>query len=153
MVEIKTAYSELKKKYKDLPSFEDLDNEFEISGVEDNFILRGIRRKCVEKVEFFAKIVEDLLQPDANLTNMYECRDFGDGEKENIYNLFKRLMFFSRSAAEVALKSDDKEDARFLSVFFNSWMDLKPDLMVIVSKITDSWERDTEFKEDLEYFG
>ena len=126
MSDIKQSYAEWKKKHKELPGFDELDNEFEISNIEDSFILRGIRRRIVEKVEFYAKLVEDLLQPEANLTNMYECRDCDD--KEEIYFLFKKLMFFSRFSAEVSLKCDENEDVRFLCEFFKAWNSLKPDL-------------------------
>jgi hypothetical protein len=150
---IKEAYAELKKKHKELPDFNELDNEFEISSVEDPSILRGIRRKITEKVDFYAGMIKDLLQPESDMTNMYECRVFGEDEKEEIYNVLKRLMFFSRLSAEVALKADEKEDVKFLSNFFGGWIKIKPNLMKIVSKIKNSWEKETELKEDLGYFG
>ncbi|MBW2992589.1 hypothetical protein KY345_05210 [Candidatus Woesearchaeota archaeon] len=153
MAEIKTIYSELKKKHKDLPNFEDLDNEFEISAIEEPFTLRNIRRKIIEKVEYYAKIIEELLQPETNLINMYETRVFAENEKEDIYNILKKLMFFTRLSAETALKADEKEDVNFLANFLKEWTKLKPSLLNIISRIKDSWEKETELKEDLGYFG
>jgi len=150
---IKDLYSELRKKHKELPVFEDIDKEFEISVVEEPFLLSNIRRKAMEKVEFYAKIIGELLQPENDLVNMYECRDFDEDEKERIYDVLKKLMFFLRSSAETGLICDEKEEVKFICDFLKGWNDLKPDLLSIISKIKDSWEKETELKEDLGYFG
>lgn len=150
---IKEAYSELKKKYRDLPNFDDIDNEFEISAIEEPVLIKAIRRKITEKTDYYAGLVKDLLQPESDMTNMYECRAFGDDEKEDVYNILKKLMFLSRLAAEVALKADEKEDALFISSSFKEWIGIKPKLLRIISKIRSSWEKDTDLKEDLGYFG
>lgn len=150
---IKKNYKELQKKHSNLPSFEDLDNEFEISLIEEPFTLRNIRRKAIEKVEYYTKIIEELLQPENTLINMYETKAFGDDKKEKIYFVLKKLMFFLRSSAETALKADENEDVNFLCSFFKDWIEIKSDLLEIILKIKGSWEKDTELKEDLEYFG
>lgn len=152
-MDVKELYSEIRGKNKDLPSFEELDSEFEISTVEERFPLRNIRRKIAEKVEYYSKIIEELLQPDTNLIPMYECRVFREDEKEDIYDVLKKLMFILRSSSEVALKSDEKEDVKFISDAFKGWTNLKPDLSKIIAKIKSSWEKETELKEDLEYLG
>lgn len=151
--EIKEKYSELKKEFSNLPEYKELDNEFEISDIEGSFILRNIRRKIIEKVECYSKIIEELLQPENNLINMYETKVFADSEKEDIYNILKKLMFFTRLSAETALKAEEKEDVDFLVNFYKEWIELKPDLLRLVSRIKDSWEKETELKEDLGYFG
>ena len=150
---VEGIYLELKKKHKDLPSFEDINNEFEIAAVEEPFVLQNIRRKMIEKVEYYAKMVNELLQPDSELISMYECKIFKEEEKEGVYDVLKRLMFFSRLSAEVGLKADEKEEVKFISEFFKGWNELKPSLLDVVSKIKSSWEMGTELKEDLEYFG
>ena len=150
---VESIYLDLRKKHKDLPIFDDLNNEFEIAAVEEPFILQNIRRKMIEKVDYYAKIVNELLQPDSELISMYECRIFKEDEKEGIYDVLKRLMFFSRFSAEVGLKADDEEEVGFICEFFKEWNELKPDLLKVISKIKSSWELDTELREDLEYFG
>jgi hypothetical protein len=150
---IKEMYNKIGQKHKELPDFDKLDNEFEISALEEPFILRAIRRKITEKVDFYANLIKDLLQPESDMRNMYECRAFGDNEKEEVYNILKKLMFFSRLSAEAAIKSDEKEDIKFLNNFFDEWLKMKPNLLKIVSKMKDSWEKETELKEDLGYFG
>ena len=152
-ISIKEAYSELKKKHRDLPNFDDIDSEFEISAIEEPVLIKAVRRKITEKIDYYSGLVKDLLQPESDIINMYECRAFGDDEKEDVYNILKKLMFLSRLAAEVALKADEKEDALFISSSFKEWIGIKPKLLRIISKIRGSWEKDTDLKEDLGYFG
>jgi hypothetical protein len=150
---IKEEYGELKKRHKELPDFSELDNEFEVSCIDEPFMLKGIRKKITEKTEFYANMVKDLLQPESDLTNMYECRVFEESEKGEIYNTLKRLMFLLRLSAEIALKAEEKEDVKFIDWSFKEWVMIKPNLLRIVSKIKCSWEKETELKEDLGYFG
>ena len=50
-MEIKKKYEELAKKY-NIPSFDEINNEFEIALIdEESIILREIRRKITEKKE------------------------------------------------------------------------------------------------------
>jgi hypothetical protein len=150
---IKELYSGARKDNKALPEFDKLDSEFDISSIEDSIKLKSIRTKICEKVDFYAKLIEELLQPEANLIGMYECKVFREDEKEEIYNTLKSLMFMLRHAAEVELKSDDKEEMVFIVDTHKDWIALKPELLKIVSKIKSSWEKETELKDDLEYFG
>src|SRR3989338_4563975 len=91
--EIEKQYSELKKKFK-LPEFKEIDNEFELSDLEEtNFLLRAIMRRISEKLDFYSTVLEEVLQPDAsNLYAMHETRYFDDEEKNSMYDLYKRLM-------------------------------------------------------------
>ena len=150
---VESIYLDFKKKYKDLPSFEDINIEFEIASVEEPFVLQNIRRQMIEKAEFYIKIINELLQPDSEITSMYECKFFQDDEKGGVYDVLKKLMFFSRFSAEVGLKADEKEEVKFISEFFKDWIKLKPSLLSIISKIKSSWDSDTELKDDLAYFG
>ena len=54
MESIQKLYDEVQKKKKKLPSFDELDKDFEISDVDDvNFFLRKFRRKMIEKLTDF----------------------------------------------------------------------------------------------------
>ena len=65
----------MKKKYK-LPEFSELNRELEASSIEEtDFLLRAIARKASEKLEFYASLLEEALQPDtSNLYSMHEAR-------------------------------------------------------------------------------
>lgn len=152
--EIEAEYNKLSKKYK-LPKFREIDEEFELSSLESpNFLVRNALRKTAEKLEFYIEVIGNLVHPDASsLSSMYEIRFFSDDEKNDMYNLFKKLMKVDRNILEVMLKNDEKEQAEFLNKFFNNWLDAKKELLKFIEKMKDSWEKQSTIEEDTAYFG
>ena len=84
---------------------------------------------------------------------MHEIRFFADKEKNNIYDLFKRLMKVHRNAIVLALEHDGKNQAKFLNDFLIEWLNIKKQLLVYVGKMKDSWDKETTMEENLGYFG
>ena len=152
--EIEKEYSKISKKYK-LPKFKEIDSEFEISTLESpSFLIKNILRRIVEKLEFYIEVVGNLVHPDASsLSSMYEIRYFSDDEKNEIYNLFKKLMKVDRNIVEVVLKNDEKEQTEFLNKFFSNWLGTKKELLKYIKKMKESWEKQSTIEEDTAYFG
>ena len=152
--EIEKEYSKLSKKYK-LPKFKEIDNEFEISTLESpSFLIKNILRKIEEKLGFYIEVIGNLVHPDASsLSSMYEIRYFSDDEKDEIYNLFKKLMKVDRSIVEVVLENDEKKQAEFLNKFFSNWLGTKKELLKYIEKMKESWEKQSTIEEDTAYFG
>ncbi len=150
---MKEEYNKLKKSLK-LPDFKKIDNEFELSDLEEtSFLLRDIRRKMIDKVDFYAKILEPIIQPETNIVCMFECKAFDDDEKLEIYDMFRKMMSLVRSSAELSLECDDKKEAEFISELSEEWDKLKPKLMEKISKMRKSWQKKIDIKETQEYFG
>ena len=151
---IEKQWADLRKKYK-LPDFKELDLDFEISAIEEsNFPARSAIGKISEKIDFYSALLSELMQPDAaNIYSMHETRFFDEEEKKSVYNLYCKLMGFNRKCIELSLKNSEKEDAEFISGFFEEWKSIKKELAGIVSKMGDSWSKETDVKEELEYFG
>ena len=150
---VKDTYDAVKKKYT-LPDFEDIDHDFEISYIDhEAFFLREVRRKMVDKMEYFLKILEEILQPETTISNMHECKIYTDSEKEELYNLFRQLMIWHRNALLLTVESNDKSEAEFVSGFAKEWKSIKPLLLKSVKAMRDSWSHHTELKEDIGYMG
>lgn len=151
---IEAEYNKLCKKFK-LPKFEEIDREFEISTLEnERFLINNILRRIVEKLEVYTEAIGNLVHPDASsLTSMYEIRYFSDDEKNDMYKLFKKLMKINREIVELLLDADEKKEADFLNGFFNEWLNMKNDLKAYISKMKESWEKESTIEEDLGYFG
>ena len=152
--DIQKNYEELKKKYK-LPEFNLVDSEFEISTIEnDIFLLREIRKKIIDKIETFCKLLEELIQPEStSLSTMHEVKVFEDEEKEKIYTLFKMLMKFHRTGFLLAINDDDKKEAQFINDVMAHWKEIKADITKIVEKLRDSWDKDLDIQEKVGYLG
>ena len=152
--EIEKEYNKLSKKFK-LPKFKEIDSEFEISTLESpSFLIKNTLRKIEEKLGFYIDLIGSLVHPDASsLSNMYEVRYFSEDEKNEIYNLFKKLMKVDRNIVEVVLKNDEKAQADFLNKFFIEWLNIKKELLVYIEKMKESWGKQSTIEEDLGYFG
>ena len=152
--EIEKQYSELRKKYK-LPEFREIDLELELSDMEPtNFLFRNIIRKIAEKLDFYLRVLEEVLQPDAsNLYAMHETKFFEDDEKKKMYETYAQLMGLSRQSVELSLGHDGKSEAHFISNFFDEWKPLKIELAVYAKKMRESWKTIADIKEDIGYLG
>ncbi len=152
--EIEQEYAKLSKKYK-LPKFKAIDDEFEISALEnEKFLIKNILRSISERLEFYIELISNLVHPDgSSISSMYEIRFFTEDEKNGMYNLFKRLMKIDRNIIELVLKNDEEEQSDFLNKFSTDWLNLKKELLKYIEKMKDSWEKQSTIEEDIGYFG
>ena len=152
--ETEKKYNELKKKFT-LPEFREIDSEFELSDLEEtNFLLREIIRRIAEKLDFYSTMLEEILQPDAsNLYAMHETRVFDENKKNQMYNLYRRLMDFNRQSIEVSLEHNERDEVEFINNVFQEWKSLKYELLRFVKEMRASWKTETDVKEDLGYLG
>ncbi|MEM4263922.1 MAG: hypothetical protein QW666_03460, partial [Candidatus Woesearchaeota archaeon] len=112
---VKKEYELLKKKY-NLPDFELLDNEFEISTIEKpDFLLRSIKKKICEKMDFAAELLAKLIQPETTcIADLYEYRCFNDAEKKEIFALYSKILYLQRRLFEADFLLDDHADAAII---------------------------------------
>lgn len=148
------SYASFKKKY-DLPVFIELDREFDVGALEDHTQpLKLILHKCNERVEFYAGILTDILQPDpSNIAAMHETRHFSDEQKKKLYSLYKRLMKQSRAFLHCMLENNEEDQARELKKFYAGWENIKKELLDMVIAMRDSWDVQNTFSNDLGYLG
>lgn len=154
--DIKAAYAKLAKKYK-LPNYEALNQDFEIETLDDtNFLLRNVRNKIGEKMEFCIKLLTSILQPEQNITDLQECKMFSDEQKKKIYLLYKNLMVQMRFTGVLSMASTEKEEASYLATFYAEWSaknGYRDQLRKILQTLKDSWAKGTEAEDDLGYMG
>ncbi len=144
----------LKEKYA-LPEFDKLNQEFRIEDIDDDtdIPLQKIRSKMTEKMEFFRDMMDKIIQPDANLKEMYEAKYVNDRSKETAYVLFKKLMQVVRYSNLVKINDSEKENAEFIKDSAAKYDRLKPQLQEHAQKLRSAWEKDTNIRSDLSYFG
>ena len=149
----KKQYASIQKKYK-LPSFEELDSEFEIGSIEsEDYMLREIRKRFGEKIRDVCGFVGEVLHPESNLADLYESRVFEEHEKAELFELYKKLMVADRTVAELTIQNEEKLDAEFIRDFSREWEKMKPQLVKFIRRLRESWEKDTDQGEAAGYMG
>lgn len=147
------AYKELKEKHS-LPDYNSLNQEFEISSIEEeDFLLRNIRKKILEKIDFTLSIMDDILHPESGFSSYKESGAFSESDRNKIIEMYKRLMFFKRSSTELSFDDSDELNAKFINDFMGEWPKMKETSLVFVRKLKESWQKDILKKEIVGYLG
>ena len=84
---------------------------------------------------------------------MHESRVFEEEDKKKMFEFYRKLMILNRRSVEISLESNEKEEASFINEFMNEWGKIKAELLSYVKKMKDSWNAETEIKEDVGYLG
>jgi hypothetical protein len=152
--DVEKKYKELKKKF-DLPGFDSIDEEFEISDLEDtHFLMKSIIRRMIERIDIYCSLIGEIMQPDtSNLSAMHETGIFDEDEKTELYGLYKKLMSFNRYSMHVLLDHDAKSEAKFIGSFFGKWKSIKISLVKHIKKMESSWNSIEKKDEELGYLG
>ncbi|NTV23779.1 MAG: hypothetical protein HGA85_05390 [Nanoarchaeota archaeon] len=150
----KEKYSELQKKY-NLPDFNSLNTDFDLEDIEGEtaILLSRVRVKMHEKIDFYAKTIENMLQPESSLADMYEAHYVEDDDKSSAYALFKKLMKLIRMSTFIAITNKEEENAEFIKTAFKEWESSKKEIKKLLQHLIDLWGMETDIKEDLNYFG
>ena len=96
-ITFRDSYDLLRKKY-NLPSFNDLSNEFELCEIEDEaHVLRAIRHRIQDRLDFASEIIETICHPEPNSVGAMTGQSFfGDRDKRSAMQLPQHLMTFWR---------------------------------------------------------
>lgn len=142
--DIEMEYKNLSKLF-NLPKFSELNNEFEIHSIDKpDFVLRNLRRKMHEKVEFFSKIIESIIHPSGeSIIHSYESDFFSEEEKNKLTDIHKKLLIYERKSILLDIGSSEENEAVFINNLFSEWNSIKSDLKNIMNKLISGWDNES----------
>ena len=154
MSDTKEAYQTHQKKYS-LPNYSDLNLIFNLEDIDSDseLFLANVRGKIHDKFDNYARLIENIMQPDSNIINLYEAHYVSDKQKNNAYSLLKKLMLCIRNSELISIENNEDDNAKFIKDSYAVWLDIKEDIKKHITKIKETWEKDTGIKEDFSYFG
>lgn len=154
--ELKKAYAEAKKKYNLVPTFEELDKEFEITMIDPDrihFIVKDIKNAICSKLHKFAEYITPIINPQpASLHSMIETKFFEKEEIGETFEFYKRVYYLLHKAIVLGLKSE-KDEANFINEVWKEWPQIKNKIKGYMSKITEGWAKEEKEEEREEYLG
>lgn len=150
---LKKDYDILSKKYR-LPSFRELNEEFEIEKITDRdteLVLKNVRRCVIEKIAAITRFFELILNPtEANLLVLSLLKDINLETKKKIETLYKEFSVMELASLNLDLDYNEKEEAKFIANANKDWKRLKTDLKSISISLGKSWNvKDKSFREYL----
>lgn len=155
MTDVKHEYEDLKKKFKNLPDWSLLNNEFEISTIEKtDFLLRQIKDKIEEKLQWLQETLEKIINPDtSSFADMTEYTVFTETEKRMVLELYRKVVILKRAITEANLLQDDSADVDAIRKALDEWPSLRNESLNFVKKLKTAWHKPGNNKEVLGYLG
>ena len=156
--DFKKEYQKLRKKYDNLPKFEELNNEFELSATKEfpedkDFLLRNIRRKINERLVNLSRFIDETLNPNpGSIVGIIESKNFNTKDREKLRELLKNLMLLERKALLLEIEFNDNKEASYIKKSLNDWMKIKKDFKPFILIMMKSWDTKEE-KQTNHYFG
>ena len=152
---IKKDYEKLKIKYK-LPSFNELNEEFEIEKLQEretDFLLRQVRRAMIEKTAVVLRFLEILVNPSEAQAQIYIfsiMKSVSPEMKKVIEKVYKELTIIELGSLTLDIDYDEKNEVSFIKDMSVKWPLIKKDLKYITQKLVVVW---THEKNHDNYFG
>ena len=152
---LKENYKEIQKKY-DLPSFENLNKDFQIekiAEIETDFLIREVRKFIADRFSNYLRFIETILHPiNAPMFIFSIIKSMGVEEKKKLTNVYKKLAKNEMKLIEIDIEFSEKKEADFIKEFYKVWQEVKKDILEVLEKIKKNW--DNKFKVDGKgYFG
>ncbi len=152
---IKEKYNTLKKNY-DLPSWEELEEDFDISkafSVESETTLRDIRRKINEKITSYLHLFEMFMNPQtAPLFVMNVLKNLSESDDKNIkktYGEMARIQFQQILADTIY---SEENESKVIKETFDMWAREKVNIYKIIQVLGEKYKGSSVSK-NKSYFG
>lgn len=152
---LKEDYRDIQEKYK-LPSFKEMNEDFSIEKISDSeteILIREVRRYVSDKLANYLRFVETLLNPSNVQMFVYSViKSLSSEDKEKLKEIYKILSKKELDLIELDLDFSEQKEADFIKSSFESWVEIKKDLLRIVGNAKDNFDVKQETKTK-DYFG
>ena len=153
--ELKERYAEIQQKY-DLASFDDMNHDYHIERLcelETDYLIREIRKFISDKLQNYAKFIENLLNPtNASMFIYSVIKTLNEEDKKVLVSVFKKLTRWEVELIDLDLEFLEEKEAKFVREFSKDWQETKKDLHKILDSIKTNWDKEIE-KNSKAYFG
>ena len=153
--QLKKDYTKLRSRYK-LPSFQELNEEFDIEKVaehETDCLAREIRKTIMDKAIAYLRFVEMLLNPsNAPLFFFGLVKGITNADKKLMEKLYEKLGEYEIDVIELDSNYEEKKEAEFISRIIVEWKDIKEEMMELAGVLRRNWNQKSK-KDEKGYLG
>lgn len=138
---LKEEYKILQQKYK-LPSFDELDDEFEIRKIDTGlFLLKEIRRVILQKLDFSVALIEPILNPSPSSLHSYiETKFFAKQNIEPLFDFYKKVWHWLHKGISVSYL-EEKDEAQWINDVWKAWPEIKKEIAKYSKQLADGWSK------------
>jgi len=146
---LKREYEKLRKKHL-LPSFEEINKDFEIEKLQEReteTLSREIRRAISEKSLAYLKFVEMFMNPSqAPMFFLALVKSLDSDDRELLNELYIELGKFEIKSIALDNEYNEKRDVEFIKSFYKKWQGIKKKFGKVMDGVEKSWEKEVEKK-------
>ncbi len=153
--ELKAKYDLLAKKYS-LPSFKEVNQEFEIDRIErdSDCLLRSVRKVMMDKIlkyiQFFEMIINPSQAPPAFL---FFVKNVSAEDKSAVEKAYSEFIKLEIVGLKLEIDYNEKNEADFISSILSVWNEMKPFMRKVISMMEKNWNRTSSDKVERAYLG
>lgn len=138
-----------------VPEAETVIAEFDLLTIDEEAqnLLKEMAKRVKERVDGYARLLEELIQPDAGLASMNECGFFEEREHERIVKGYRRLMRIIRRQTLAELRATPEAYREFLTEAIPAWRQEKEWLLTVAERLADGWKNGQPLQTEKGYFG
>ena len=144
---LKKEYEILRKKF-DLPTFKEMNEDFEIEKLQEReteTLSREIRRLMTEKNSAYLKFIEMFMNPSASpMFVMALVKGIDSEGKKLLEELYSQIGRFEISSINLDNIYDEKKEIAFIKKFFIEWQQIKPKFERITQSVENSLDKKYE---------
>ncbi len=152
---LKKEYSKIQKKHS-LPSFEEMNKEFQIEKIsesETEHLIREVRKYMAEKFSHYMRFVEVVLNPTNVPMFIFSIvKAITQEERNKLISIYKKLSKIEVDMIEIDLVFSEKKEADFIKEAHKTWHEIRNDLLSVVEVVRKNWDNKSEGKAK-GYFG
>ncbi len=152
---LKKDYLVVQKKY-NLPSFENLNEDFQIekiAEVETDILIREVRKFIADKFSNYLRFVETILNPaNAPMFVFSIIKSIGVEEKKKLVEIYKELTKTEIRLIELDTDFFEEKEAEFIKESYEIWQKIKKDVLEVVEVIKKNLDNKFEVN-GKSYFG
>ena len=145
-IDLQKEYESLKKRYPALPSFQEINVNFELSIFEPRIanttlFARYLRKICSSYIENFCTFLTNLLHPNPNfLISAHESKFLSDTDKDLISKEVRENMMLIRFASSTTVLYDEPKEIEAIVKFNGQMKKNKEVLKTVFTKLNKGWE-------------
>mgnify|MGYP001608998829 CR=1 FL=1 len=148
--ELKKEYEKLQKKYS-LPSFKEMNEEFEIEKLQEKeteTLSREIRRCIADKNVAYLRFAEMFMNPQqAPMFFFSIIKGLNGAEKKQLEELYLHLGKLEIENLALDTSYNEKNDIEYIKKFIKEWKEIKEKFESVMVAIRQSWEKKQVSKE------
>jgi len=134
--------------------YTEINEIFELSDLEEEeFVIREVRRKIIEKIANIVTSLDRLLNPDSTYMQMYDVSSLDDNDREVIITIIKKFAIIIKTHKILEYKPDADKDKEFCITTLALYKENIDSVCKILDKLKLAYSNTIEKAQSINYLG